>query len=44
MYNYNYKLEKMIQAQIYFSDCWFEEDAFKIWLSKAADKKQTRCR
>ena len=34
----------MTQAQTYFNDCWLEEDAFKSWLSKAADKKQARCR
>ena len=32
----------MTQAQTYFNDCWLE-DVFKSWLSKAADKKQTRC-
>ena len=34
----------MTQAHTYFNDCWLEEDAFKSSLSKAADKKQTRCR
>ena len=34
----------MMQTQTYFSDCWLEEDAFKSWLSKTADKKQARCR
>ena len=34
----------MPQAQTYFNDCWLEEDAFKSQLSKAADKKQARCR
>ena len=34
----------MTQAQTYFNDCWLEEDAFKSWLSKAADKNQARCR
>ena len=34
----------MTQAQTYFSDCWLQEDAFKSWLSNAADKKQARFR
>ena len=34
----------MRQAQTYLNDYWFEEDAFKSWLSKATDKKQARCR
>ena len=34
----------MTPAQTYFSDCWLVEDAFKSWHSKAADKKQARCR
>ena len=34
----------MTQAHTYFSDCWLEKDAFKSWLSNAADKKQAICR
>ena len=34
----------MTQAQTCFNDCWLEEDAFKSWRSKAADKKQAGCR
>ena len=34
----------MTQGKTYFSDCWLEEDAFKSWLSKAANKKQARRR
>ena len=34
----------MTQVQTFFNDCLLEEDAFKSWLSKAADKKQARCR
>ena len=33
--------KKKTQTQDYFSE---EEDAFKSWLSKVADKRQSRCR
>ena len=34
----------MTQSQTYLNDFWLEEDAFKSWLSKPANKKQARCR